>query len=43
MKFRRILTPAVLIVTLLVQFMPGTILGPRPVAAVASIGGLPAI
>ena len=33
MKFRRIITPAVLIVTLLVQFLPGTAFGPRPVAA----------
>jgi uncharacterized repeat protein (TIGR01451 family) len=35
MKFRRILTPAILIVTLLVQFLPGTVFGPRPVAATA--------
>ena len=33
MKFRRIFTPAVLIVTLLVQFLPGTVFAPRPVAA----------
>ncbi|HEX7542065.1 MAG TPA: NBR1-Ig-like domain-containing protein [Anaerolineales bacterium] len=33
MKFRRIFTPVVLIVTLLVQFLPGTVFGPRPVAA----------
>jgi len=35
MKFRRIFTPAILIVTLLVQFLPGTIFAPRPVAAAA--------
>ena len=35
MKFRRILTPAVLIITLLVQFLPGTVFAPRPVAAAA--------
>ncbi|HEY5270416.1 MAG TPA: NBR1-Ig-like domain-containing protein, partial [Anaerolineales bacterium] len=33
MKFRRIFTPVVLIVTLLVQFLPGTVFAPRPVAA----------
>jgi uncharacterized repeat protein (TIGR01451 family) len=33
MKFRRIITPAVLILTLLVQFLPGTVFSPRPVAA----------
>jgi len=33
MKFRRFFVPAVLIVTLLAQFMPGMVLGPRPVAA----------
>ncbi len=36
MKFRRILTPAVLIVMMLVQFVPGTFFGPRPAAALAS-------
>ena len=36
MKFRRIFTPAVLIVTLLVQFLPGTVFSPRPVAAIAA-------
>jgi uncharacterized repeat protein (TIGR01451 family) len=36
MKFQRIFIPAVLIVTLLVQFLPGTVLGPRPVAASAA-------
>lgn len=36
MKFRRILIPAVVIVTMLVQLVPGTILGPRPVAAVTA-------
>jgi uncharacterized repeat protein (TIGR01451 family) len=36
MKFRRILIPAVVIVTMLVQFIPGTVLGPRPVAAVTA-------
>ena len=35
MKFRRIFTPAVLIVTLLVQFLPGTVFATRPVAATA--------
>lgn len=35
MKFRRIITPAVLIMTLLVQFLPGTVFSPRPVAAAA--------
>jgi len=35
MKFRRIITPAVLLVTLLVQFLPGTAFSPRPVAAAA--------
>lgn len=33
MKFRRIFIPIALIMTLLVQFMPGTVAGPRPVAA----------
>jgi uncharacterized repeat protein (TIGR01451 family) len=33
MKFQRIFTPAVLILTLLVQFLPGTAFSPRPVAA----------
>ena len=36
MKFRRILIPFVLTLTLLVQFLPGTAFGPRPVAASAS-------
>ncbi len=36
MKYRRILTPIVLIVTILVQFMPGTAFSPRPAAAIAS-------
>jgi hypothetical protein len=35
MKFRRIFTPVVLMVTLLVQFLPGTAIAPRPVAAAA--------
>jgi uncharacterized repeat protein (TIGR01451 family) len=35
MKLRRIITPAVLIITMLVQFLPGTALSPRPAAAVA--------
>jgi uncharacterized repeat protein (TIGR01451 family) len=35
MKFRRIFIPIAMIVTLLVQFMPGTVFGPRPVAATA--------
>jgi len=35
MKYRRIITTAVLIVTLLVQFLPGTVFAPRPVAAAA--------
>jgi len=33
MKFRRIFIPAILMVTLLVQFLPGTVFAPRPVAA----------
>jgi uncharacterized repeat protein (TIGR01451 family) len=36
MKFRRILTPVVLIVTMLVQFVPGTVFAPQPAAAIAS-------
>ena len=36
MKFRRIFTPFVLIVTLLVQFLPGTVFAPRLVAASAA-------
>ncbi len=36
MKFRRILTPLVLIATLVVQLAPGTVFSPRPAAAVAS-------
>jgi uncharacterized repeat protein (TIGR01451 family) len=35
MKFRRIFTPVVLMVTLLVQFLPGTAFAPRPAAAAA--------
>jgi len=35
MKFRRFFTPAVLLVTLLVQFLPGTVFSPRPAAAAA--------
>ena len=35
MKFRHIFTPAVLILTLLAQFLPGTFFSPRPVAATA--------
>ncbi len=35
MKFRRIFIPVAMIVTLLVQFLPGTVFGPRPVAASA--------
>jgi uncharacterized repeat protein (TIGR01451 family) len=35
MKFRHFFTSAVLIVTLLVQFLPGTVFAPRPVAAAA--------
>ena len=35
MIFRRIVTPVVLIATMLVQFLPGTALAPRPVAASA--------
>ncbi|PIU90073.1 MAG: hypothetical protein COS63_04110, partial [Anaerolineae bacterium CG06_land_8_20_14_3_00_57_67] len=31
---RRIFIPAVLIITILAQFMPVTVLGPRPAAAV---------
>lgn len=33
MKFRRIFMPTALIITLLVQFLPGTVIGPRPVSA----------
>ncbi len=33
MKFRRIFIPVAMIVTLVVQFMPGTVFGPKPVAA----------
>ncbi len=35
MKFRRIFIPVAMIVTMLVQFLPGTVVGPRPVAASA--------
>jgi uncharacterized repeat protein (TIGR01451 family) len=35
MKFRRIIIPIAMIVTLLVQFLPGTVFGPRAVAATA--------
>ncbi len=35
MYFRRVSIPVVLVLTLLLQFLPGTIFAPRPVAAVA--------
>src|SRR5512137_56614 len=35
MQFRRVSIPIVLVFTLLLQFLPGTVVGPRPVAAVA--------
>jgi hypothetical protein len=35
MHFRRVSIPVVLVLTLLLQFLPGTIFAPRPVAAVA--------
>ncbi len=36
MKLKRILTPAVLLLVLLVQFLPGTAFAPRPVGATAA-------
>jgi hypothetical protein len=33
MSFRRVFIPVALLVTLLLQFMPGTVFAPRPVAA----------
>jgi hypothetical protein len=35
MKFRRVSIPIVMVLTFLLQFLPGTVFSPRPVAAVA--------